>query len=71
MVVEASGDVALAAENAFALYMGIRYPDRRVERYAEHAIVHAKHADSGPAQLTSMRRVPGRKSETPRRAGAG
>jgi hypothetical protein len=27
MVLEASGDVALAAEKAFALYMDVAYPD--------------------------------------------
>ena len=44
IVVEASGDVALAAENAFALYMSLSYPPVSFERYAKHAIVYAEHA---------------------------
>ena len=41
IVVDASGDVALAAENAFALYMASEYGFWSRRRYAEYAILYA------------------------------
>jgi hypothetical protein len=43
MVLRASGDVAEAAENAFALYMNLTVGASGHERYSEGANIYAEH----------------------------
>ena len=55
IVVRANGDVALAAEYAFVLYMGFTLKLRPIFCYAAHANVHARRATTTLGEVGFIR----------------